>query len=95
MKEITTKHGENNLVMLILMYPDAHLFTKYMVFIYKPSRKLPSKILKLEPKSRPLAKSNKKQCDNYVCFCAVTFLQEGKDLLFKLYISYPVKFFKN
>lgn len=74
MKEITTKHRENNSVMLISMYPAARLFIKYMVFICKPSRKLPSKILKFEPKSRPLAKSNNKQCDNYVCFCAVTFL---------------------
>lgn len=59
---------------VISMYPAAHLFTKLIVFICKPSRKLHSKILKLEPKSRPLAKSNNKQCDNYVCFHAMTFL---------------------
>lgn len=59
---------------VISINPVAHLLTKHIVYICKPPRKVHGNILKLEPKSRPLAKSNNKQCDNYVCFCAVTFL---------------------
>lgn len=58
----------------VSIYPAAHLLTKHILFICKPPRKVYSNILKLEPKSRTSAKSNNKQCDNYVCFCALTFL---------------------
>lgn len=54
--------------------PPAHPVTKHIVFIYKTPRKIYSNILKLVPKSRPVAKSNNKQCNNYVCFHAMTFL---------------------
>lgn len=59
---------------VISAYPAAHPVTKHIAFTCKTPRKLYSNTLKLEPKSRPLAKSNNKQCNNYVCFYAMTFL---------------------